>query len=102
MLENQPSNEISPIESRQNEISQYEANIATYTAIANNTPSKYPAHLAKHKGAKNKHDVISHIVSLDDVALLSDLWTHDDAQAAIRTETFEKRKAQAILATLTA
>ena len=91
---------ITPLEARQSEIAQYQANIATYTAIASATPSEWPEHLLRHKGAKNKHEVISSVESLDDVALLSDLWTHDDAQAAIRTETFEKRKAEAILATL--
>jgi len=95
-------NQMTPLEARQAEIAQYEANIATYTAIASSTPSEWPEHLLKHKGTKNKHEVISKIESLEDVALLSDLWTHDDAQAAIRTETFEKRKAEAILATLTA
>jgi hypothetical protein len=89
-----------PIVVRQNEIAQYETNIATYTAIAANTPSEWPAHLVAHKGAKNKHEVIASIEDLDDVLLLSDLWTNEDAKAAIRTETLEKRKAEAILATL--
>jgi hypothetical protein len=91
---------LTPIEIRQAEIAQYEANIATYTAIAANTPSEWPAHLVAHKGAKNKHEVIASIENLDDVQLLSDLWTNEDARAAIRTETLEKRKAEAILATL--
>jgi hypothetical protein len=89
-----------PIKARQEEIAQYEANIATYTAIAANTPSEWPAHLVAHKGAKNKHEVIASIENLDDVELLSDLWTNQDARAAIRTETLEKRKAEAILNTL--
>jgi hypothetical protein len=91
---------LTALEVRQNEIAQYEANIATYTAIAANTPSEWPAHLVAHKGAKNKHEVIASIEDLDDVLLLSDLWTNEDAKAAIRTETLEKRKAEAILATL--
>jgi len=89
-----------PIKARQDEVAQYEANIATYTAIVANTPSEWPAHLVAHKGAKNKHEVIATIEDLDDVILLSDLWANDDARAAIRTETLEKRKAEAILATL--
>jgi hypothetical protein len=89
-----------PIKSRQDEIAQYEANIATYSAIAASTPSEWPAHLLTHKNAKNKHEVIASIENLDDVLLLSDLWVNADAQAAIRTETLEKRKAEAILATL--
>jgi hypothetical protein len=93
--------QMSPLEARQSEIAQYEANIATYTAIVASTPSEWPEHLAKHKGAKNKHEIIASIEDLSDVELLSDLWTHEDARAAIRTETLEKRKAEAILATLT-
>jgi hypothetical protein len=89
-----------PIKSRQDEIAQYEQNIATYTAIVANTPSEWPAHLLAHKGATNKHEVIASIEDLSDVELLSDLWTNADAKAAIRTETLEKRKAEAILATL--
>lgn len=88
------------LELRQQEVAQYEANIATYTAIVNNTPSEWPEHLLQYKGASKKHEVISKIEDFADVELLSDLWTHEDAKAAIRTETLEKRKAQAILETL--
>jgi hypothetical protein len=89
-----------PIKSRQDEIAQYERNIATYTAIAANTPSEWPANLVAYKGAKNKHEVIATIEDLADVELLSDLWANEEAKAAIRTETLEKRKTEAILATL--
>ena len=89
-----------PIKSRQDEIAQYEQNIATYKAIEAATPGEWPSHLLTHKGAKNKHEVIATIEDLSDVELLSDLWAHDDAKAAIRTETLEKRKAEAILAAL--
>lgn len=92
--------QMTPLEARQAEIAQYESNIAMYTAIAANLPSEWPEHLIQYKGAKNKHEVISGIEDLADVELLSDLWTHDDAKAAIRTETLEKRKAEAILSTL--
>ena len=89
-----------PIKSRQDEIAQYAANIATYTAIVAATEGEWPAHLVEYKGATNKHEVIGKIEDLADVELLADLWTHDEAKAAIRTETLEKRKAEAILATL--
>jgi hypothetical protein len=89
-----------PIQSRKDEIAQYEQNIETYTSIAANTPSEWPERLLPHKGATNRHEVIATIEEMDDVELLSDLWTNHDAKAAIRTETFEKRKAEAILATL--
>lgn len=92
--------QMTPLESRQAEIAQYQANIATFTSIAANLPSEWPEHLIQYKGAKNKHEVISSIESLEDVELLSDLWTHDDAKSAIRTETLEMRKAIAILSTL--
>jgi nuclear transport factor 2 (NTF2) superfamily protein len=89
-----------PIKSRQDEIAQYEQNIATYTAIAAATPSEWPERLEAYKGSKNKHEVIATIEDLADVELLSDLWANEEARAAIRTETLEKRKAEAILATL--
>ena len=89
-----------PIKARQDEIAQYETNIATYTAIVANTPSEWPSHLLTHKDTKHRHEVIASIENLDDVLLLSDLWVNADARAAIRTETLEKRKAEAILATL--
>ena len=92
--------QLTPLQIRQAEIAQYEANIATYTAIAANLPSEWPENLVQYKGAKNKHEIIAKIEDLDDVQLLSDLWTHDDAKASIRTETLEKRKAEALLATL--
>jgi hypothetical protein len=89
-----------PIKARRDEVAQYEANIATYTAIAATTASEWPARLLPYKGLKNKHEVIATIEDLADVELLSDLWANEDAKAAIRTETLEKRKAQAILAAL--
>jgi len=89
-----------PIKTRQDEIAQYEQNITVYTSIANNLPSEWPKHLEQFKGATNKHEVIATIENLADVELVSDLWAHDEAKAAIRTETLEKRKAEAILAAL--
>jgi hypothetical protein len=89
-----------PIKARQDEIAQYERNIATYTAIAAATPSEWPERLLAYKGATDKHAVIATIEDLADVELLSDLWANAEAKAAIRTETLEKRKAEAILATL--
>ena len=89
-----------PLEARIAEVAQYEANIALYTSMLAALPTEYPAHLAQHKGATDKHAVIGTIEDLDDVELLSDLWAADDCRKAIRTETLEKRKAEAILAVL--
>lgn len=85
------------LELRQAEVAEYENSIALYTAIAASLPSEYPAHLAQFKGATDKHAVIATITDLADVELLSDLWAYDDAQAAIRSNMVEKRKAEAIL-----
>jgi len=90
-------NTFDPIAARQQEVDQYQANIALYTGIAATLPSEWPESLLKFKGSKKKHDDIAKVESLADVELLADLWAHDDAQAAIRTETLEMRKAQAIL-----
>jgi hypothetical protein len=94
--------QITPLEARVAEVAQYEANIAMYTTILAGLPTEWPVHLEQYKGATDKHTIIGTIESLDDVELLSDLWAADDCRKAIRTETLEKRKAQAILAVLQA
>jgi hypothetical protein len=94
--------ELTPIQMRQEEVAQYEEAIALYQTIAASLPSEYPAHLVEFKHAADKHETIAKIDNLADVELLSDLWAHDDAQAAIRSNIVEKRKAEAILAALEA
>jgi hypothetical protein len=93
---------ITPLEARRQEVAQYEANIAMYTSIANSLPNEWPEHLAHLKGSTNQHADIATIENLDDVQLVGDLWAYDQAQAAIRAETIEKRKAEAILTFLEA
>jgi hypothetical protein len=91
---------MTPLQLRIAEVAQYQANIDMYTTMLANLPTVWPAHLEKYKGTRDKHAVIGEIESLDDVALLSDLWAADDCHKAIRTETLEMRKAQAILTVL--
>jgi hypothetical protein len=88
---------ITPLEARREEVAQYEANIAMYTIIAAGLPSEWPEEYAHLKGSPNQHSAIAAIEDLDAVTLIGDLWAHDEAQAAIRAETIEMRKAQAIL-----
>jgi hypothetical protein len=71
-----------------------------YTSMLANLPTEWPARLLEYKNATNKHEVIGKVEDLDDVELLSDLWAADDCRKAIRTETLEMRKAQAILTVL--
>lgn len=94
--------EISQLEARRAEVAQYEATVQMYKTIALSLPNEWPNHLIEYKGATDKHAAIATIESLDDVELVSDLWAHDEAQAAIRANTVEMRKAQAILAVLEA
>lgn len=88
------------IEMRRQEIAQYQRNIDLYTVMAASLPSEWPAHLAHLKGRKDQHDAIATVENLDDVALVSDLWAHDAAVAALRAETVEMRKSMAILSVL--
>lgn len=90
------------LQARLDEVAQYEQNIAMYNAIAKNLPSEWPAHLAHLKTASDKHAAIAEVSDLADVALVGDLWAYDQAQAAIRAETIELRKAKAILTVLQA
>jgi hypothetical protein len=92
--------EITPLQARIAEVAQYQANIDIYTSMLANLPTEWPARLLEYKDATNKHEVIGKIEDLDDVELLSDLWAADDCRKAIRTETLEMRKAQAILKVL--
>jgi hypothetical protein len=93
---------MTPLEIRRAEVAQYQTNIAMYSTMAASLPSEWPAHLIQYKSRKDKHDAIAEIADLNDVELVSDLWAYDDAQAAIRSETVEMRKAQAILNVLEA
>jgi hypothetical protein len=89
--------QVTPLEARIAEVAQYEANILLYTTMLANLPTEWPAHLTQFKDAKDKHSVIGKISDLNDVELVADLWMADDCVKAIRTETLEKRKAEAIL-----
>lgn len=92
--------EITPLQAREAEVAQYEQNIAMYKVMLAGLPTEWPARLLEYREVTNKHEVIGKIQNLDDVELLSDLWAADDCVKAIRTETLEKRKSQAILAAL--
>lgn len=91
---------LTPLEARIKEVAQYQANINMYKSIAAALPTEWPDHLVQYKDATDKHAVIGKIIDLDDVTLLSDLWAGDECRKAIRTETLEMRKAQAILVAL--
>ena len=91
-----------PIVARQDELAQYDAAIATFKVVQESLPSEWPAHLEQFKSRTDRHAAIAEIEDLDDVALVSDLWAHDDAKAAIRSNMVERAKAQAILAAMQA
>lgn len=94
--------EITPLQARQNEVAQYDANIAMYQAILENLPTEWPEHLLQYRGAKNEHEVAGQIYDLDDLVLLSQLLYADTCHKAIRTEMLERTKAAAILAVMEA
>jgi hypothetical protein len=86
-----------PVQSRQDEVAQYDQSIAMYQSVASGLPSEWPAHLVQFKGRTDTHAAIAEIEDLDDVQVVCDLWAHDQAQAAIRSNMVERAKAQAIL-----
>ena len=102
---NEPTiNEIplSPLEARRAEVAQYETNIAVYNAILENHADVWPDRLTQYRNAVNRHEEIAQIEDLDDVLLISRLWTQDDARKAIRAEMLEMTKSKAILTVLEA
>jgi cell wall assembly regulator SMI1 len=94
--------DLTPLQMREAEVAQYQANIEMYAAIAATLPNEWPENLVHLKGAPDKHSAIADVEDLDDVELVSDLWAYDAAQAAIRSETVEMRKAKAILTVMQA
>jgi hypothetical protein len=88
-----------PIQSRRDEVAQYDANIAMYQTILAGLPSEWPAELEQHRNPKNQHKAIDDVPE-EHIGLVSQLWYADDVRHAIRTETLERTKAAAILAAL--
>lgn len=93
--------QVTPLQARITEVAQYEANIALYQTILVTLPTEWPERLVQHRGAKNQHDTIAGVDN-SDVELLSKLWYADECQKAIKTETLELTKSQAILNVLQA
>lgn len=79
-----------------------DAVIATYLSIAEALPSEWPSHLEHLRTRTDTHAAIALVEDLDDVALVSQLWAHDQAQASIRSNMVERAKSQAILDALIA
>ena len=94
--------QLTALEARRLEVAQYQQNIAIYTAISQALPSEWPEHLVHLKSVKNRHEAVAAIEDLEDVQLLASLWAYDDAKAAVRAETVELIKSQAILSVLEA
>ena len=90
------------IETRRQEVAQYQLNIDTYNAIIATLPSELPAHLQSYRDRKDKHAAAAEIEDLDDVQLLSNVWFYDELKGRVRSEMVEKAKAQAILTVLEA
>lgn len=99
-MENQT--QMTPLQAREAEVAQYEANIAMYQTILAGLPTEWPERLLQHRDAADKHKAAGEVDDLSDVTLLSQLWYADQCYRAIRSETVEKTKAEAILATLQA
>ena len=91
---------LTPLQIRQAEVAQYEANIAMYKTILAELPTEWPERLLKYRNTTEKHKSAGEVDDLDDVSLLSELWYADECFKAIRSETVEKTKSQAILNTL--
>lgn len=91
---------MTPLQARQAEVAQYEANIAMYTAILATLPTEWPTRLLDYRNSIDKHAAIASVDDMEDVNLLSQLWYADQCYSAIRSETLEMNKAKAILTVL--
>jgi hypothetical protein len=93
-------NQITPKQARETEVAQYQKNIEMYKTILAGLPTEWPERLLQYRDSVDKHKTVGEIDNLDDVSLLSQLWYADQCYRAIRSETVEKTKSEAILATL--
>lgn len=93
---------MTPLEARQAEVAQYDANIAMYEAIITTLPNVWPTRLEQYKGRKDHQQAVAEVENHDDVELLSQLLYREQCEAAIRAERLERTKAAAILAVLEA
>ena len=92
--------QLTPLEARQQEITQYEQNITMYSTILATLPTEWPEHLLVHRGVKNQHEAAGTVDELADVALLAQLWYADECRNSIRAEIIEMTKAKSISAAL--
>jgi hypothetical protein len=93
-------NQITPKQAREAEVEQYQKNIEMYKTILAGLPTEWPERLLQYRDSVDKHKTVGEIDDLDDVSLVSQLWYADQCYRAIRSETVEKTKSEAILATL--
>ena len=98
----EPTPAIDPITLRENEVAQYDANIALYQTILATLPTDWPARLEQYKGRKDHQQAVAEVDDLDDVELLAKLLYMEQVKASIRAEKLERTKAAAILAALKA
>jgi hypothetical protein len=93
---------LTPLEARQAEVAQYEANIALYESILATLPKEFPSHLLQYKDAENQHQIAAQIDDPEDLELLAKMWYANECTKSIRAEIVEMTKAKAILAVLEA
>lgn len=92
--------EPTPLESRRQEVAQYQNNIDTYTTILETLSTSLPPHLESYRNRSDKHPAIAEIEDLNDVAILSNVWFAEELRGRIRSEMLEQAKAKAILSVL--
>lgn len=86
---------------REEEVAQYDLNVATYHAILAGLPDTWPARLEQFRGRTDQHQAITECDAAD-VELLSQLLYAEQCRRAVRSEMLERTKAAAILAALKA
>lgn len=93
--------EIDHVTLREQEVAQYDSNIALYTTILGTLPTEWPARLEQFKTRKDHQQAVTEC-DADDVELLAQLLYMEQVKASIRSEKLERTKAAAILAALKA
>lgn len=91
------------IAARQEEVDNYDFNIANYEGLINELPSDWPERLLKYKG-RNNGDVVANIqdLTLEDAILVSRLNMREDVARRLMAEKLERDRAALVLQVMNA
>lgn len=91
--------EITPLQAREAEVTQYNNNISMLEAVLSGLPTEWPDDLLQYRNPRDPHTAINDVPE-DRVDEVAQLWFADETRRRIRGEKVERAKATAILSAM--